>query len=157
MKKVLSIILCIIVVMGLGGCSSNYETKSRKDFHDDFIMDIKNTLPCKQLCNTKKIFKGDECYVYEFSSEEVKLFEQRIDTSWTKLPFDYYVNEKIYKTEDKDGNTLSNIGSIPLVNSGYWCAKTDKGMTPEFELEGDFSLAILDNKNCKLYYFKRTR
>lgn len=155
MKKIVALVLCVIVVMGLGGCSGNYETKSRDDFHNDYVVDIKDTLPCKQLCNTKKFLKGDECYVYEFTEVEVKTFLDRIDTSWHKLPFDNSEMEKIYKTKDEDGKTLADIGGFPLVTRGYWAAKTDKGVTNQFELDGDFSLAILDTVNCKLYYFKR--
>lgn len=155
MKKVVALILCVLVVMGLGACSGDYKKKSRDDFHNDFVMDIKDTVPCNQLCNNKKLFKGDVCYEYEFTKEEVKTFSERIETSWDKLPFDSLEMKKIYETKDENGKTLSEAGNFPLVTRGYWISKTDKGMTEAFELDQDFSLAILDVVNCKLYYFKR--
>ena len=155
MKKIVALMLCVLVVMGLGACSGDYKKKSKSDFHNDFVMDIKDTVPCTQLCNNKKFLKGDECYVYDFTKEEVKTFSERIESSWDSLPFEPLEMKKIYETKDEDGKTLAEAGNFPLVTRGYWITKTDKGMTEQFDLDGDFSLAILDIVNCKLYYFKR--
>ena len=78
MKKVVALLICVLVVMSIGGCSSNYEEKSRDDFHNDFVMDIRDTAECTQMYSDKKLFKGDELYMYQLDKEAIKIFEDKI-------------------------------------------------------------------------------
>lgn len=157
MKRVVALVLCVLVVMSLGGCLGDYKKKSRDDFHNDFIMDIKDTAECTKLYSDKKFFKGDECYMYQLNKDEIQVFEDKVGANWTKLPFDYEYNEKLYKTKEEDGLTISKRTGLPIVTSGYWCARTSKGMVSQFETDEDFSLAIVDMVNARIYYFKRSK
>lgn len=155
MKKVVALVMCVLVVMSLGGCSSNYEEKSREDFHNDFIMDIRDTAPCTQMYSNKKLFKGDELYMYQLKKDEIEIFEDKVGANWTKLPLKNEYSKMLYETKEDDGMTISKRTGLPLVNTGYWCAKTSKGMVSNFDVKEDFSLAIVDIVNARIYYFKR--